>query len=175
MITKNFKSVVATLIAAGGAVDLLPVKTSGGSTYYLSANLTRFPYNVTTNVQISQTMNNGIYLGTGTTPPTENDYRLENVISSSSGISGATPTVNRRIDNDGNIYIEFTFLLSNSTNNDVTVNEIGYFQLFNGGDTQYSGVSAQISLMLDRTVLSTPVVVPANGSAAMKYKITASL
>lgn len=171
MITKNFKMLLATILESSGGSDspcTVPIKSPGGNVYYLSPKLNRFPYAITPTVQISSPPYGGIYIGSGSTPASENDYALETPIIS--GLSASTPAVVRSVDGDGNPYISFTFTLTNSTASDKIVREIGYFQLVNAGSYNSSGGS-QTSIMLDRTVLETPLTVPANGTAAVKYEL----
>ena len=174
MITKNFKAIIACLLqsssTSGNSGGLIPVKDTSGTTQYLSSKFSAFPYTVGTTVRISTGSQSGIWLVTGTTQPTENDYNLESRITS--GLSASTPTITYGVDISGNPYKELLFTLTNTTSSDISISEIGFFQESFVAATQGAipGSSAT-AIMLDRTVLSTPVTVPANDSAAIKYTL----
>lgn len=171
MITKNFKMLLATILGSSGNSNsrcYFPITNTSGGTDYLCNTLNRFPAQVNTVVQISSPFNQGIYIGSGNTPPTENDYALETPITG--GLSASTPAVNRGADGDGNPYIAFTFTLTNSGATDKIVSEIGYFQYVSASYYNNS-LGYQTAMMLDRTVLETPLTVPANGTAAVKYEL----
>lgn len=172
MITKNFKALLAVILQSAGNTDtngLLPIKSQTGTTIYLSFRQNGFPYSVYNSVSIaSSASNNGIRLGTGNTQATENDYNLESRITS--GLTASSPAVTYDVDENGNPYKEFLFTLTNTTNSDITVAEIGYFQQVYTSTSKGANTSTT-TIMLDRTVLSTPVTVPANDSAAIKYTL----
>lgn len=161
MITKNFKNIVATLITAGANVGMLPVTIESGSIYYVSASFSLFPYSVS----------GGIKVGNGSTQPTENDYGLNSRIDS--GLT-TSQIINRGVDNES-AYIEFIITLTNTSSSNITVSEIGYFPLLRGSSTQGASGNTQLTVMLDRTILDEAVVIPANGNAVIKYRISGSV
>lgn len=171
MINKNFKAVVATLLQARDYNSLeygmVEVKKTDGTTKYLCPTFNYFPRSVSSTVSFT-TDGQGIGVGTGTTLPTEDDYNLEHRITS--GLSASTPAITKGVDSDDNPYLEYVFTLTNSTASDITITEIGYFQLFYASDTRNSSRS-NANLMLDRTLLDQPVIVPANSTAAIKYQL----
>ena len=170
MITKNFKAMMATILIAmdGAAPGYLPVTDYGGSQLYLSAKNGCFPASVTTNVRISSTVNQGIYLGSGSRSESENDHNLQTRITT--GLTAQTPSKVAGIDADGNPYIEYLFTLTNTTENSIIVREIGYVQgLY--ASTSLGGTVSLKNILLDRTVLQTPVTVPPKDSAAVKYTL----
>lgn len=173
MITKNFKARIATLLQmstmTGSDTALVPVKGIDGSAAYASCySSNNFPYNVTTSVSFSSS-GAGIRVGTGGTAASEDDYKLEAQITSGMSASSVTPTYN--VDGSGNPYLEYLFTLTNNTSNDITVREIGYVQSLRVASTQGGKANTSSNFLFDRTVLDTPVTVPANDSAAIKYKL----
>ena len=110
----------------------------------------------------------GIYIGSGNTAASEDDYTLETPINS--GVS-ATSNVSQVFDSENLRYIQRVELtISNSGSEDVTVNEIGYFA------TQYyaSAVGEDASnssalFLIDRTVLDNPVIIPAGEASIVRY------
>lgn len=170
MITKNFKAFLANMIGSRGSIStkgVLPVKDTTGNIRYFGFRYSNFPNSVQSSVNFSGY--SGIVVGTGTTPPTEDDYILENRITS--GLTGTDPTKKNDVDSNGNPYIEFVFTLRNTTETDITVHEIGYAQNIYASTTLGGTDSNSYTLLFDRTVLETPVTVPANGTAAIKYTL----
>ena len=171
MITKIFKYFMAAVLESNGnnnTTGKWEVKNTQNQTRYLGFHIGYFPTNIYSTVSFA-TASPGIQVGTGNTAPTEDDFRLASQITS--GMTATSPTMTRNLDNDGNPYLEFVFVLSNSTGNDITVSEVGYVQYLYSASSQGGMDSSLSAYMLDRTVLSTPVTVPANDSAAIKYTL----
>ena len=173
MLTKNFKAVAAMLLAVGTSnrKGLLPVKNYQGTTYYLMSSTfsqsNYYPYAYSNSVVYSNA-STGINLGTGTTAATEDDYVLESIIT-----SGLSCSVNHSqgVDESGNPYLQYDITVNNTGSASVTIGEIGYTQsLFAAtaqGDTSGSGQRC----LLDRTVLDTPVTIPAGSYAVIRYTL----
>lgn len=172
MITKSFKNVLAAMLQRnnGGAYGFLSIVAVGGTTYYCanSSTSSNYPFTapietVTTNINY-----NGIRLGTDNTPATENDYDLKSQITS--GITGTASKV-QGVDASGNPYLTYTILVTNTTASDITVREIGYVQSVQGTASQGGTGASARNVLIDRTVLDTPVTIPANDSAGIKYTL----
>ena len=170
MITKNFRALLTTILESmdGAAIAALPVTDYNGAQLYLSSKAGAFPATVTTAVRIGSTVNLGIYLGSGNRQESENDYNLQTRITT--GLTAQTPSKVTGLDSDGNLYLEYLFTLTNTTENAIIVREIGYVQGIYAGTTVGSTVSLK-NFLLDRTVLQTPVTIPAGESAAIKYRL----
>lgn len=168
MITKWYKNLLMWALQSGINKGYTPVKDVAGNTKYLGGYFNGFPNTPSKTVQISNLNNAGIYVGTGQTPATEEDYSLENKIVS--GLTPGTPTTRGGVDENGNPYIEYTFMLSNTTANDIIIREIGYYQNASLAST-IGGSSSTERILIDRTVLPTPVTVPANGEAVLRYTL----
>lgn len=169
MITKNFKALMACMLQSNGSVatkGYMPVKNVSGTTGYLGFYYAAFPYSLYKNVSFSSAP--GIIVGRGDTPATEDDYALESIITS--GLTASNSTQTNGID-DGNPYLEYLFTLTNTTGSDIVVKEIGYLQFFQTATASGANASNYGSYLIERTVLSTPVTVPANDSAAIKYRL----
>ena len=114
----------------------------------------------------------GVVVGTGDTPATETDYNLANKIT-----SGLTGTVSQDYGYDAVNNVNYTYMtvtLTNTTDTDIIVKEIGMYVVYGtattlGGDVSTGGGRRKCALT-DRTVLETPVTVPANGSAVIRYQ-----
>jgi hypothetical protein len=175
MITKNFKTRIATLLQMSTSSStstykgLLSVKDIGGTTRYICCYYSgSFPNSVSYPVTFNPNAA-GIQVGTGSTAATEDDYKLESPITS--GMSASIPTITIDLDSSGNPYIEYLFTLTNNTSSDIVVREIGYVQTLRAPDTQGGSSGYDRYFLFDRTVLDTPVTVPANDSAAIKYRL----
>ena len=174
MITKNFKTILALILESNNysSDSVLAVKNTAGAIRYIGCyfNNYNFPVAINHAMQINSTQTaQGVYVGTGSTAPTADDYKLEAVIAS--GITASDPSRYVNVDSDGNPYIQLIYTLTNTTSSDITINEIGYIQTMRTSNTAGTSATAASYLMLDRTVLSTPVTVPANGTAAIKYTL----
>lgn len=170
MITKNFKALLQAILQSSGSTGSLgyiPAKSTGGGSCYIGGMMSRFPYNVNTNAYFSYPPNAGIYFGSGNTPATENDYDLETLITS--GLSASTPTVTRSADSDGNPFIQFMITITNSSASPITIREVGYYQMISATNSYGGMANSQWTFMLDRTVLDTPLTIPAGESGVLKY------
>ena len=172
MITKNFKALLQGVLQTGDTKGMVPAKNTSGTTVYIGPSFSSgscYPYSSNETIRIGSIGSNaGVYLGTGDAPATENDYTLSSVITS--GLSAGAPTVTRGIDANGNPYKQIVAILTNSTAADITIKEIGYIQPFFASTTQMQSPSLH-HLLLDHTVLASPVTVPANGTVALKYTL----
>lgn len=95
-----------------------------------------------------------IKVGTGTTPPTTNDYEIQNEatgITCDAASTGFTSSLTKT----------YTATFSNSTASNVNITELGLFI------TDYNSKT----FLLDRTVLSTPITIPAGQSKSITYEI----
>ena len=169
MLTRNFWKVFAPLVGRfqAGSTEVSVKLINGNNlsaTVYGASNM---PYTLLSAMSIP--WNNaeignwfGTWYGTGTTPATMDDYKLANPITDTSitGRSGSKAMV-ITLDADGVRY-SAPHSLTNTTSNDIVIGEIGCFGQVDGSKS---------SFLLDRTVLETPVVVPAGKTVAMEYVI----
>lgn len=101
----------------------------------------------------------GILLGSGTTPPTIDDYKMESLIS-----SGFSTTVGVSLDDNNDAVHIIT--VTNTSDGDIVVGEVGY------SGVAYSGAgSGMYIVLMDRTVLDSPVTIPAGGVGKITYTI----
>ena len=95
-----------------------------------------------------------IKVGTGTTTPTQNDYKMQNEATGITCDAASTGFTN-------NLTKTYTATFSNSTASDINITELGLFvQDYDDND-----------FLLDRTVLSTPITIPAGQSKSITYEI----
>lgn len=118
----------------------------------------------------------GIKLGSGTTPPTRDDYGLETYIPSGKLVCTLT---NKRIyaEENGPYCVEYIFTVTNSSDDDVTISEIGRVDNVNATTSTYGGSSSSVSkrFLIDRTLLDTPITIPSNETATITYTLKASV
>ena len=170
MITKNLKNLANSLLQATPNLNvhgLLPVKGIDGVTYYVNSYIATYPRTVNESFTLSAGTA-GISVGSGSTPATEDDYQLQNTIT-----SGLAAQVNRIIDfdNSGNPYLRYDIMLTNNTADDITVNEIGYKQSISAGTTQAGGNMGNRICLIDRTVLNSPLVIEAGTYEVIRYTL----
>lgn len=111
----------------------------------------------------------GISVGSGNKAVTDEDYNLQNTITS--GLSGVVSGT-KGIDSNGRAYSTFNVVLSNTTDSDIIVKEIGFKANINAGtNPNVIGGNSNRCYLIDRTVLLEPVTVPARGSAAILYTL----
>jgi len=105
-----------------------------------------------------------ISIGTDSTPPTANDYRLGSRITS--GIEATSITTETTLLSDKTIKTTWSFGVRNTGSAPLTIAEIG---LFAGIASTYD---SSTKYLLDRTVFDTPTTIPAGDSATIVYSIT---
>ena len=106
-------------------------------------------------------MRNGftIFLGTGDTEATVNDYCLANSVELASTGGSCTHLVN------GVTTVQRTFV--NNTENDVTIKEIGLYMFAANSDSN----ALYPIILMGRKVLSSPVVIPVGDTYTATYNI----
>ena len=116
----------------------------------------------------------GIIIGSGNTAPTENDYFLESQITS--GIDGVITDTCRGRDGNGKMYMEFTIIISNTGASDLTIKEIGAVTYGTRCKSSASATSvSQANLLVDRTLLDSPLTIAPNKSGLITYRITSDI
>lgn len=167
MLTKNFKTQMAMILQrSNNDVGLLPITAYNGTEYYISPSgipgINSPTFTVATSASAA-----GICIGTGNTAATENDYQLETPITSGFNTS-VTQVV--ALDVSGNPYLQFDITITNTSGAAMTISEIGYRQNVRGSTTQGSAGSNRVCLF-DRTVLSSPVTIPAGENGVIRYTL----
>ncbi len=181
MLTNNFRAIMAAMPtnAASSPVVLMGsyaiTATNGRTYYYVPCPATNHYPNTPSNHSAVLTNSNGISIGTGTTSPTPNDYDLEAQIK-----SGITISINSRaqsVDTLGNAVLTIVISVTNTSGAPIVVSEIGWkasvlnFSATPGGPNINSG----IDLLLDRTLLDTPITIQSSASGLIEYVLKADL
>ena len=108
----------------------------------------------------------GVYFGSGTTPPTKEDYTLEAPIASGLSGIGHKAKADLVIYDNGKAKAEGNYLIKNETDEDITVSEVGYFSR----SIVYTTVGKLT--MYDRSLVEPPVVIPPGEVRMITYRIT---
>ena len=172
MVLKNYYKILDALVQGGKQGNLTSVVKTDGSKmnarYDSSGNdnlISALGFHDST-LRSSLTYS-GVVLGDGAVEPSFEDYTL-----SGSVITGLTGTISRTGTSNGEGSAETTVFITvtNGNSHEVTIREVGYI----GG--LYFAYSANTSkatayCMLDRTVLDTPITIPAGGIGQVTYTI----
>lgn len=157
MLTKNFYGVQKAIHSA----------TTTSGTDINGANGTFSISSVTTNFNglfKSMVTEGYVFFGDGTTPATVNDIALENSVSTKIKVTYPSAiSINEKDE-----YIEYTATYGVTANEDVTISEVGaalkaYLIISSAG--------AAHTILCDRTVLDTPITIPAGESKQITYTI----
>lgn len=170
MVTKWFKNIINALsfggfLAGNGGTGYAynkPIKDRTNTTVYPSHSIGFATSFVSNN-------NEGIIFGTGNTPATDEDYEIESQITS--GITVASPIISKGMDGD-KCYITLRYVVSNTTSSDIIIKEVGLRGSTMCGTS--AGQTTSISkkyILFDRTVLTTPLTVPASSNAVLEYTL----
>ena len=103
----------------------------------------------------------GVVFGTGNTPPTVNDYKI-------SGTEFTAFTASASVSNQfttNGLETTATFMLTNTGTSDVTIKEVALY----GGS--YRSSTNYTKFLIDRTLLDSPVTIPAGGVGQVIYTI----
>ena len=163
MLTKNFYSYMRAALQKTSATFTLP----DGTTNMTNLSNDTPPFNAMNAWADGTTKIKGVSFGTGTTPATASDYSLESILGTTQ-ISVATPSSVSfsRVDT----YEEYsvTFGVTNKTADAITISEVGLTAI----PYSYSSSTNVLKYALvDRTVLDTPVTIPAGQSKQITYTI----
>ena len=158
-----------SLSAYGTTPALIAAKTTSDENLYIppAANL-----NSATIMTNYSNGSYGIAVGSSDIAVTEDDYILGNLITTLK--QSATPQVALVYDAENTKLIARTDLtLVNDTAEDIIVREVGKFACYNTATTK-GAIPANVNsnkrcVMVERTVLESPVTVPANGTATIRY------
>lgn len=110
----------------------------------------------------------GIFFGSGTTEPTEDDYTIETPLNNNFINANIVPSaVNVWNTYDGAVVVDTTFDVQNKLSSEVTISEIGLFSYPGSGNQ----TSALKSIMIDHTLFESPVTFAANETKPILYRL----
>ena len=161
MILKNYYSVLGTAFF-GKKITIKKLSGDNVTLYYSDvsncAPLLGFFQN---SVEIAGTYSSGVMFGTNSTPPTFEDYTINNTGVTVTGTIAKTVNIN----DNGSVTAVLNCTLTNTGETEITISEVGLKASFTNTG----------SVLFDRTVLDTPVTIPAGGVGQVEYTITFNL
>ena len=164
MLTNNAYVSMLSCFLPDAIIDPQLITQTNGHHPTSYTNLRRLGFNFAISSATLKTSIDGtcIVFGDGDATPTINDYNLSgNLIT---GIVSSTSTVRK---SNG---VEKRFTVTNNNSNEIIIKEICYFS--QAGWRSDLGSTSGVILLLDRTVLDTPVTIPAGGVGQVVYTIT---
>ena len=175
MVTKNYYRLLAYLFARNLEIK---AKNYSGTDITFTANATNqgivlgwgdednSVYAASmANLKTSLSQYGGVILGDGDTPPTPDDYKLAgNIVTGFDYSKSLTQVVNETA-----VTATAVYTITNTNSTEINIKEIGLI-----GNASSNASSSKIFL-LDRTVLDTPVTIPAGGVGQVEYTITFNL
>lgn len=164
MITKNFYAAIASQVTAQEINNVL--RLHNGTAVRLSASTSFAPFdNWTLRLNVTQS---GFVVGTGTTPATVNDYKLESQITS--GLSSSGSTAFYRFDDAGFERV-MSCVITNTSSEAITISEVGKVASINYFKTETATTTTSGATLIERNVLDTPVTIPAGEHKTITYTI----
>ena len=164
MLTKNFYAYINLYLINPKDTQKF-ITTTGGESSNNATQISKANMPPLSSMASYSANNNyaGVCFGTGTTPADINDYNIEAPITT--GLTVATPS--KTTQNETDNYKEYTgtYGVTNTTSSDITITEIGLKGLV------YSDNSSSTAILVDRTVLDTPITIPAGQSKQITYTI----
>jgi hypothetical protein len=151
-----------TLISISGSN--CPISIGSGSSAYVLRRVWITTVNALSTLATTPTNGLGyIVLGNGTTEPTPEDYRLESQITTNLSCDSVSVSRNTTIKT-------YTATFSNSGTSPMTITEIGYVSRIIYTYTYFNFVYDDF--LMDRTVLETPITIPAGESRTVTYELS---
>ena len=112
----------------------------------------------------------GVYFGTDSTPTKQSDYKLGSVITTGLSITNPTSVTRNEDSVTGVVTYSAVYIVKNSSSEEITIAEIGWYTDVTDGSS-----SKAHYVMLDRTVLDEPIVIPAGETKYVVYDLKFSL
>lgn len=180
-VTKNYKkwTIMRTYTPRSTSDYIAPFifKSTDGSNAYvrppqsLGYNSGFYTY------QMNSTYRTLVFIGSGNTEATEDDYHMESVLSTGNlmnpqytPVPGTASCMGQMLsygeDSDG-LYTKILITGVNNGNNDMEIKEVGIGHVFDCSSSQTGGSETQKTVLLYREVLETPLVV----SPGLTYEI----
>ena len=154
-------------------IDIRPLNWDGSSRYNYSPNGSLNNYRVTNIYKALNTVKTDLYtyregvlFGTGDTPASLDDYKLAGDL-----ITNIVASINRTYSySEAQQSLKAVYTITNNNAEEITIREVALHVLF------YSTTSGGTNgCVIDRTVLDTPVTIPAGGVGQVEYTITFNL
>jgi hypothetical protein len=123
-------------------------------------------------VAIASDSQSGVYFGSGSTPASKADYNLEEPITSGLSITNPTSLIWAK-NGDGNYSACADFIIRNTRQVEISISEIGVFTPVTTTSNIAPSSNVQVyNVLMERTVLDAPIVIPVGEAKVITYKIT---
>jgi len=167
MVTRNFLNILAMALQSGHPMGCLQVHDVNGNSRFLSG-IPGFPDSPTKSFTLNAAAA-GISIGTGSTPATEDDFQLEEPITS--GVTVTLTGTEYGAESPWYPYVKFDLTITNTGANPLVVTEVGYKQTVYA--TRYIGSTARADtiVLIDRCVLDTPVTIAPGDAGIVTYRL----
>lgn len=184
MLTKWGKKFIPKLDSYTGGRFPFPLAPSGGAPYGIKAMIEATdingntvylsPFVAESNFSYSTGYSpTGVRFGNGTTPATDEDYNIESLLSLTNNQVTSTGTQRCICDTENNVLINIPeFTITNSSSEDITISEVCKFaSVASASAIGQDTTSTYKYVLIDRTVLDTPLVIEAGTSGVLRYEI----
>lgn len=171
MLTKNFDKIIASAIMTNSVVKIDATNFDGNVSNNFLGNAASGAGNGFIISALMQTVRKddiknsngyGVWFGDGETPPTRDDYRWAGTIAKN---FTHQVSVSSTADAIG-ISTTAVYTITNNNSTEITIREICMFsRWYRATTSDYHGY------LIDRTVLDTPVTIPAGGIGQVTYTI----
>ena len=171
MVTRNFLNILAMMLESGNNVGCLRCRSVNGNERFLTGNFNNsgaFPYSTAKTFTLNATTA-GISIGTGTAPESEDDYNLEQTITS--GVNVVITGTSYGAENPWYPFVKYDLTITNTGANPLVVTEVGYKQTVRTAKVIGSSASTNTVLLLDRCVLDTPVTIAPGDAGIVTYRL----
>lgn len=174
---RSFSNLETGIIGTGGTPikDLLYQESVSGGSGFVPSLMTSLanPSHLgehTGSYIVDVYRTSGVAFGNGTAEPTVNDLTLSgDFIHGLVANSNVIITSTREADDAGCTYTTM-YTITNNTEADITISEMGVFSNYYGTKGSASTIKKHvIPYMVERTLLETPVIIPVNGVGQVTY------
>lgn len=152
----------------GNTADI-EVKAWNGNTYYINGINSTMSKTLVNSLGVTH---NGFAFGSGNSAESEDSYTLDSIISSGISASFAESDEKDMASNKRMHHINIT--VTNNGGSEITIKEVGIFNYPIGtattrGSTVITSSSYKHDILIDRTVLASPVTIAPGASALIRY------
>lgn len=169
-------------VLSGSHCGCAELKDTAGATGYHVGNFEQgyYPVSVNSYLATGTGLTSGIAVGSGTTPPTEDDYRIETPITSGLtfpngvSVSNSPLSFSKEVDANGNQTLNYYIILKNTSSESITISELAFTQNAKLVSTRGTASNLRVAaICLDRTLLDTPVTIAPGELGSIRYSLKA--
>lgn len=164
----DYKGYKRTLYTTAYGSNVLRCDPIGGIVFAVETTTigSNAPYPLTAKIDaIADDDYSNLRFGSGMTPPTLNDYKLESMITKNMTVVSAATEEAKIVDDT--VTRTCSYILKNTGSVDVVIGEVGMFHT-----SYYSSNSTKTRFLIDRTVLDEPITIAPGGTGTVVYTLT---